>query len=75
MSEDFVDIEKIKEIFGKSTGEKMIEVTNDEYHNLLKEAVRKKLNVIKEEESFNLILENLTIKIVCETEEGDDETW
>lgn len=75
MSEDFVNIEKIKDIFAKATGEKMIEVTDDEYHSLLKEAISKKLNIIKEEESFNLILEDLTIKIVCETEEGDDEAW
>ena len=32
--EDLVNIDKIKEIFAKATGEKMIEVTADEYQAL-----------------------------------------
>lgn len=75
MSEDFVTIDKIKEMFAKATGDKMIEVTEDEYQHLLKEAVKKKHKIIKDEESFSLVFDNLTIKVVSETEEGDDEDW
>jgi exonuclease I len=72
-----VSIDQIKKIFAKASGEKKIEVTNDEYDTLLNEAKKKKLSIVKEDESFNLVLEGLTIKIVRETEddEADEDDW
>lgn len=71
--EEAVNIDQIKKIFAKATGEKMIEVTQDEYDALLSEAKKKKLNIIKEDAHFSLVLEGLTIKIVCESEEDEDD--
>ena len=71
--EESVSIDQIKQIFAKATGEKMIEVTTDEYEMLLSEAKSKKLNIVKGDESFNLILPDLTIKIVCENEENEED--
>lgn len=71
--DEAVSIDQIKKIFAKATGEKMIEVTNDEYETLLSEAKKKKLNIVQEDESFKLVLEGLTIKIVRETEDDEDD--
>ena len=71
--EEAVNIEQIKKIFANATGEKMIEVTQDEYDALLSEAKKKKLTIVKADASFSLFLEGLTIKIVCETEEDEDD--
>lgn len=75
--DEAVSIDQIKKIFAKATGEKMIEVTNDEYDTLLSEAKKKKLHIVKEDESFKLVLEGLTIKIVRETEDDelDEDDW
>lgn len=73
MSEEEVSIDQIKKIFANATGEKKIEVTEGEFDALLGEAQKKKLKIIKGDDSFSLLLENLTIKIVCEDEEDDFE--
>lgn len=76
MNDDAVNIDKIKEMFAKSSGEKMIEVTEGEYEQLLKEAVQKKLKLQKDEGSFTLIMDHLSIKIVsADDEEDDGEDW
>lgn len=73
MTDESVNIEKIKEIFANATGERVIEVTQNEYQSLLKEATAKKLNLKKEDESFTLIQEDLSIKIVCDPDDEDED--
>lgn len=73
MTDESVNIEKIKEIFANATGERVIEVTQNEYQSLLKEATAKKLNLKKEDESFTLIQDELSIKIVCDPDDEDED--
>ena len=73
MEDESINIEKLKSIFGLATGERTIEVTEGEYKKILDEATKKKLKVIKESDSFSLLLGELTIKITCDYDDEDDE--
>lgn len=72
MEDESINIEKLKSIFGLGTGERTIEVTEGEYKKILDEAMKKKLKVIKESDSFSLLLGELTIKITCDYDEDDE---
>lgn len=73
MQDDLINIEKLKSIFASATGERTIEVTEDEYQALLDEATESGLKVKKEADSFQLVLGALTIKITCDYDEDLDE--
>ena len=71
MEDDSVSIDKLKAIFACASGERTIEVTEEEYQKILIEAAKKKIDIEKEDESFSLKLDNLTLKITCDND--DDE--
>lgn len=73
MQDDLINIEKLKAIFAQASGERTIEVTEDEYQSLLKEAKKSALPVKELEDSFLLTLGELNIKITCEYEEDFDD--
>lgn len=73
MQDEVINIEKLKSIFASSTGERTIEVTEDEYQALLNEALESGLEVRKEADNFLLVLGPLTIRITCDYDEDLDE--
>lgn len=73
MQDDQINIEKLKSIFASATGERTIEVTEEEYEALLNEAQKSGLEVKKMEDHFLLVLGALTIKITCDYDEDLDE--
>jgi hypothetical protein len=73
MKDEPISIDKLKEIFAMSTGERTIEVTEGEYKSLYREAQKKGLVVNKKEDRFGLKLGNLSLTILTEIEEDDDE--
>lgn len=73
MQDDLINIEKLKSIFASATGERTIEVTEDEYEALLNEAQESGLEVKKQEGSFLLVLGVLRITITCDYDEDLDE--
>ena len=73
MEDESVNIDKLKSIFASASGERTIEVTEDEYQKILMEAAKKKIAVEKEDESFTLKFDNLNLKITCDYDEDEDE--
>lgn len=73
MKDDSISIDKLKEIFAMSTGERTIEVTEDEYDSLYSEAKKKDLVLNKKDDRFNLKLGNLSLTILKEIEEDDED--
>lgn len=70
--EDEFNIDKLKTIFASATGERTIEVTEEEYEKVLSEAVAKKLPVEEDEDSFTLKLGHLSIKITTDYDEEEE---
>ena len=72
--EDEFNLEKIKTLFAHATGERTIEVTDEEFEKLYQEALKKGFKVHKSAEHFTLKMGDLNIKITCEFDEDlDDE--
>ena len=69
--EDEFNVDKLKAIFSNATGERTIEVTEDEYQNILAEAVAKKLKIEEDEDSFTLKLDHVNIKITTDYDEEE----
>lgn len=73
MQDDLINIAKLKSIFASATGERTIEVTEDEYQALLNEALESGLEVKKQADNFILVFGALTITITCDYDEDLDE--
>lgn len=69
--EDEFNVDKLKAIFSTATGERTIEVTEDEYQKVLAEAVAKKLKIEEDEDSFTLKLDHVSIKITTDYDEEE----
>jgi hypothetical protein len=67
--EDEFNLEKIKTLFAHASGERTIEVTDQEFEKLYQEALEKGFKVNKESEHFTLQMGDLNIKITCEFDE------
>lgn len=73
MQDELISIEKLKEIFAEASGERVIEVTEQEYGALLKEAREKNMEVTEESDHFILKLGTLSVRITCDYDEEEDE--
>jgi hypothetical protein len=72
MNDEQINLEKIKQIFSYSTGERTIEVTEEEYRDLLTEAKSKGLSVQESNDSFTIRLGELEVKIVCDFDDEEE---